>query len=219
MISLLLGRTLSSEFTAKDPLPFSRLSDRLFLQCGAYFFPILHCRQPRIESVPRFHDWAGIIELGICFFALWGCVHLICGNSLKLTSPRSSFAATNQGPRLFPQKLAISLAVCWPSLFSALKPGIRLMRAGSCSSGLSNCPSQSQNSKPCLFPICLETNRVRLPGLKMTEAVGLRSFLNGPPARPAPEFWLGFTVRRIVSLPSGIGYKPTEALSRSEPKT
>ena len=190
-----------------------------FCNVGRTFFLSWTAASQGIELVPKWHDSAEVIELGICFFALWGCMHLMCRKSLKMPDLSPTSSGTDRAPRPFPRNWQSVRLCSWPSLFSALKLGTERTRTGSCSSGLSNCRSQNQSFRPCLFPTCLETNSGRLPGLRMTEVVGPRSFLNGPQARPAHGFWPGFTVRKFVSLPSGINSKPNGASSPFEPKT
>src|SRR6476619_7227365 len=63
----------------------------------------------------HWHDWAGIFELGLCFFALWLFVHLMCRDSLKLPDPVPASLAGDRVPRTFSLKMAIGLGA-WLAL-------------------------------------------------------------------------------------------------------
>ena len=218
MVSLLLGELYRATFRRRTLFLLAGILIAFFCNVGRTFFLSWTAASQGIESVPKWHYWAGVIELSICFFALWGCVHLMCRKSLKLPAPRQLLQAQTEPQGRFRGNWQSVWLCGWPSLFSALKLGTGCTRMGNCSSGPCNCPSQNQSFASCLFPTCSETNSERLPGLRMMEAVGPRCFLNGAPARPAHAFWLGFTVQKIVSLPSDTNSKPTEALSRFELK-
>ena len=216
MVSFFLGELYRAGFRRRTLFLLAGILIAFFCNVGRTFFLSWTAASQGIESVPKWHDWAGVIELGICFFALWGCVHLMCRKPLKLPAPPLTSSGQTEPQDRFRGNWQSVWLCGWPSPFSALKLGTGCTRMGNCSSGPCNCPSQNQSFASCLFPICSETNSERLPGLRMMEAVGPRCFLNGPPGRPAHAFWLGFTGRRIVSLPSGTNCKPTEALSRFE---
>ena len=115
MVSLLLGELYRATFRRRTIFLLAGILIAFFCNVGRTFFLSWTASTQGIESVPKWHDWAGFIELGICFFTLWGCVHLMCRSSLKLPHPSPASSGTDQAPRPFPQKLAISLGV-WLAL-------------------------------------------------------------------------------------------------------
>jgi hypothetical protein len=73
--------------------------------------------------------------------------------------------------------------------------------------------------KPCLFPICLETNSARPPGLRMTEAVGPDLFFKWAAGAPRSRI-LARLHRPENCLPAaGYNLKPTGVSLRFGPTT
>jgi len=115
MVSLFLGELYRASFRRRTLFLLAGILIAFSCNVGRTFFLSWTAANQGIEFVPKWHDWAGLIELGICFFALWGCVHLTCRSSLKLPQPSPASSGTEQAPRPFPQKLAIGLGV-WLAL-------------------------------------------------------------------------------------------------------
>jgi exosortase len=70
MVSLLLGELYRASFWRKTLFLLAGILVAFFCNIGRTFFLSWTAAQQRIEAVPKWHDRAGIIELGICFFAL-----------------------------------------------------------------------------------------------------------------------------------------------------
>src|ERR1700730_15903329 len=104
MVSLLLGELYRATFRRRILFLVAGILIAFFCNVGRTFFLSWTAAQHGIEAVPKWHDWAGIIELGICFFVLWGCVHLICRNSLKLPQPVPASSGKDRAPRPFSRK-------------------------------------------------------------------------------------------------------------------
>ncbi len=115
MVSLLLGELYRASFRRRILFLFAGILIAFFCNIGRTFFLSWTAAQQGIEAVPKWHDRAGIIELGICFFALWGCVHLMCRNSSKLPKLLPASSGIDRVPRPFPRKMAISLGA-WLAL-------------------------------------------------------------------------------------------------------
>jgi exosortase len=111
MVSFLLGELYRASFRRRTLFILAGILIAFFCNVGRTFFLSWTAASQGIESVPKWHDWAGIIELGICFFALWGCVHLMCRKVLKLPVPAPTSLGGDRAPRPFPRQLAISMAV------------------------------------------------------------------------------------------------------------
>jgi exosortase len=115
MVSLLLGELYRASFRRRSLFLLVGILIAFFCNVGRTFFLSWTAASQGIESVPKWHDGAGVIELGICFFTLWGCVHLMCRKSIKLPDPAPTASGKGRTPRQFPQKLAIFMAV-WLAL-------------------------------------------------------------------------------------------------------
>jgi exosortase len=115
MVSLLLGELYRASFRRRTLFLLAGILIAFFCNVGRAFFLSWTAATQGIESVPKWHDWAGIIELSICFVALWGCVHLMCRSSLKLPHPSPASSGIDRAPRPFPLKPAIGLGV-WLAL-------------------------------------------------------------------------------------------------------
>jgi len=111
MVSLLLGELYRASFQRRALFVLTGILIAFFCNVGRTFFLSWTAATQGVESVPRWHDWAGNVELGICFLALWGCVHLLCRKSLKLPRSVPAFSDSDRAPKPFPPKLAISLGV------------------------------------------------------------------------------------------------------------
>lgn len=115
MVSLLLGELYRATVRRRILFLFAGFLIAFFCNIGRTFFLSWTAAQQGIEAVPKWHDWAGIIELGSCFFALWGFVHLMSRNSSKLPDLLPTSSNIDRVPRPFSQKMAISLGA-WLAL-------------------------------------------------------------------------------------------------------
>jgi exosortase/archaeosortase family protein len=109
MVSLLLGELYRATFRRRTLFLLAGILIAFFCNVGRTFFLSWTAASHGIDLVPRWHDLAGIIELAICFLALWGFVHLMCRTSLKPPQPVAAFSEADRAPRPFPWKLAVSL--------------------------------------------------------------------------------------------------------------
>jgi exosortase len=109
MVSLLLGELYRVTLRRRTLFLLAGILIAFFCNVGRTFFLSWTAASQGIDSVPKWHDWAGIIELAICFLALWGFVHLMCRGSLKPPHPVAAFSEADRAPRPFPWKVAISL--------------------------------------------------------------------------------------------------------------
>src|SRR6476620_8772745 len=73
MVSLLLRELYRATFRRRILFLLAGFLIAFVCNVGRTFFLSWTAATQGIESVPKWHDWAGIIELGICFLALWGC--------------------------------------------------------------------------------------------------------------------------------------------------
>jgi exosortase len=108
MVSLLLGELYRATSRRRILFLLSGFLIAFFCNVGRTFFLSWTAATQGIESVSKWHDWAGIIELVICFVALWGCVHLMCRKSLKLPRPVTASSDTDRAPRPFPRGVLIA---------------------------------------------------------------------------------------------------------------
>ena len=115
MVALLLGELYRATFRRRSLFFLAGILIPFFCNVGRTFFLSWTAASQGIDSVPKWHDWAGLIELAVCFFALWGCVHLMSPGSIKPPFPVKVSSGLDRAPRSFPPKLAISLGV-WLAL-------------------------------------------------------------------------------------------------------
>ena len=91
MVALLLGELYRATFRRRSLFLLAGILIPFFCNVGRTFFLSWSAASQGIDSVPKWHDWAGLIELAICFFALWGSVHLMSRASIKPPPPGESF--------------------------------------------------------------------------------------------------------------------------------
>jgi exosortase len=115
MVAFLLGELYRATFRRRTLFLLAGILIAFSCNVGRTFFLSWTAASQGIDSVPKWHDWAGIIELAICFFALWTFVHLMGRSSLKQHPSAQAFSNIDRAPRPFPQKMAISLGL-WLAL-------------------------------------------------------------------------------------------------------
>jgi len=105
MVSLFLGELYRVNWRRRILFLLCGVVIAFLSNVGRTFFLSWTAATNGIQSVHKWHDSAGIIVLGICFFALWGLVHLVSGTPPRLQPSSGSSSA----PMPFPRKLAIGL--------------------------------------------------------------------------------------------------------------
>jgi exosortase/archaeosortase family protein len=112
MVSLFLGELYRATWRRRIVFLLSGVVIAFLCNVGRTFFLCWIAAKDGIESISKWHDPAGFIILCICFFVLWGFVHLVSGAPPRLQPSKKS------APMPFPRRLAIGLAVCF--LFTVL---------------------------------------------------------------------------------------------------
>jgi exosortase len=112
MISLFLGELYRATWQKRGLILLSGVAIAFLCNVGRTFFLCWIAAKDGIDSMPKWHDPAGFVILFVCFFVLWGLVHLISGTYPKLKPSKES------APIPFPRKLAVGLGA-W-LLFSVL---------------------------------------------------------------------------------------------------
>jgi exosortase len=104
MISIFLGELYRATWPVRVLLSLAGALIAFFCNVCRTFLLCTIAARYGTESVPNWHDSAGYIILSICFFLLWGLVHLV-----SATPPRLE-ASKGNVPRPLPRKLANGLA-------------------------------------------------------------------------------------------------------------
>ena len=105
MVSLLLGELYRATWLRRIILVFSGVLVAFLCNLGRTFLLCLVTAKNGIESLSKWHDPAGFIILGICFFVLWGLARFLSGTPPRLELSKGS------APMLFPPRRAIGLAI------------------------------------------------------------------------------------------------------------
>ena len=105
MVSLFLGELYRATWRRRVFFLLSGMGIAFLCNVGRTFFLSWIAEKNGIDSVPKWHDSAGFIILFICFFVLWGLVHLASGTSPRLQPAQES------SPIPLPRRLTIGLGV------------------------------------------------------------------------------------------------------------
>jgi exosortase len=103
MVSLFLGELYRATWQRRVVFLLSGVVIAFLCNVGRTFFLSWVAAKNGIDSIPKWHDPAGFIILFICFFVLWGLVHLVSGTSPRLQASKGS------APMPFPRRLVIGL--------------------------------------------------------------------------------------------------------------
>ena len=104
MVSLFLGELYRASRQRRVVFLLSGVVIAFLCNVGRTFFLCWVAAKNGIESIPKWHDPAGFVILCICFFVLWGLVHLVSGTSPRLQPSKGS------APMPFPRRPVIGLA-------------------------------------------------------------------------------------------------------------
>ncbi len=105
MVSLFLGELYRATWQRRVILALSGVLIAFLCNVGRTFLLCSVAAKNGIASMSKWHDPAGFIILGICFFALWGLARFLSGTLPRLQSSKGS------APMPFPPRKAIGLAM------------------------------------------------------------------------------------------------------------
>jgi exosortase len=105
MVSLFLGELYRATWQRRVILVFSGVLIAFLCNVGRTFLLCWVAAKNGIGSMSKWHDPAGFIILGICFFVLWGLARFLSGTPPRLQPSKGS------APMPFPPRRAIGLAM------------------------------------------------------------------------------------------------------------
>lgn len=105
MVSLFLGELYRAAWQRRIVLVLLGLLVAFLCNVGRTLLLCLVAAKNGMESFSQWHDPAGFIILGICFFVLWGLARLLSGTPPRLEPSKGS------APMPFPPSRAIALAM------------------------------------------------------------------------------------------------------------